>query len=140
VTEVQNVAGSGVRGLRHLALRVTNLARSQAFYERLFGMKVVWQPDPDNVYLSSGADNLALHQVAASEAGQAHATGSLDHLGFVMDSTDAVDRLFAEASGLGVPIKQAPKRHRDDSYSCYLFDPDGNTVQVLHIPGLSNEG
>ena len=25
-------------------------------------MEVVWQPDPKNAYLSSGTDNLALHE------------------------------------------------------------------------------
>ena len=30
-------------------------------------MKVVWEPDPDNVYFSSGIDNLALHQIASDE-------------------------------------------------------------------------
>src|SRR3970040_2316753 len=57
------VADSGIRGLRHLALKVTDLARSRKFYEEFFGMQVVWEPDPENVYLSSGRDNLALHLI-----------------------------------------------------------------------------
>ncbi len=36
------MADSGIRGLRHLALKVTDLARSRKFYEELFGMKTVW--------------------------------------------------------------------------------------------------
>ncbi len=131
------MAGSGIRGLWHLALRVRDLARSRAFYEQVFAMKVVWQPDPENLYLSSGADNLALHQIPASERDQYTATGQLlDHLGFVVDSPEAVDRLFARVTGLGGMIKHPPKRHRDGSYSFYLLDPDGNTVQVLHEPAL----
>src|SRR5665811_1087364 len=58
------------RGLRHLALRVRDVQVSQRFYERLFDMKVVWQPDPENVYLSTGYDNLALHQVTSEELSQ----------------------------------------------------------------------
>lgn len=128
----------GIRGLWHLALRVTDLPRSRAFYEQVFGMKVVWQPDPENVYLSSGADNLALHQIPASERDRYQATGQLlDHLGFVVDSPDTVDRLFARVTDLGGTIKHPPKRHRDGSYSFYLLDPDGNTIQVLHEPALS---
>ena len=28
----------------------------------LLGFAVEWEPDPDNVYLTSGCDNLALHR------------------------------------------------------------------------------
>ena len=48
--------------LSHLALTVQNLEAAVDFYGRILGMEVVWQPDPDNVYLSFGADNLALHR------------------------------------------------------------------------------
>lgn len=129
----------GVKGLWHLALRVTDLNRSQSFYEALFGMRVVWQPDPENVYLSSGQDNLALHQIPLSEIAQ-YRQGSgqyLDHLGFIVDSPDTVDRLCRDAEQAQATIVKRPARHRDGSYSCYLADPDGNTVQVLYEPNIS---
>ena len=51
-------------GLRHVALRVGDIGKSLDFYTRILKLKVEWHPDPDNVYLTSGADNLALHQVS----------------------------------------------------------------------------
>ena len=88
------------RGLRHVALRVVNLARSRTFYEQLLGMKVVWEPDPDNVYFSSGPDNFALHQIPVSELSsyQPLKGQSLDHIGVILESPEAVDRMYRERS------------------------------------------
>jgi catechol 2,3-dioxygenase-like lactoylglutathione lyase family enzyme len=130
----------GIRGLWHLALWVTDLARSRQFYETLFGMRVVWAPDPENIYLSSGRDNLALHQVPAADVQRYRAATLqvLDHLGFVVDSPASVDRLYAQAEQMGVRIVKPLRHHRDGSYSFYLADPDGNVVQVLYEPNLSS--
>ncbi len=126
------------RGLRHLALRVRDVQVSQAFYERLFDMKLVWQPDPENVYLSTGVDNLALHQISAEEQKQFKQSpvDPLDHLGFLMDSPESVKALFQEVSAQGVTIVEPPKQHRDGSFSFYLADPDHNTIQVLFEPSV----
>ena len=110
----------------------------KAFYERHFDMKLVWQPDPDNAYLSTGVDNLALHQVPNAEF-EKFATSPnhpLDHLGFLMDSPDSVNAMFQEVTAQGVTIVQPPKRHRDGSFSFYLADPDSNTIQVLFVPSV----
>ena len=128
----------GIRGLWHLALRVKDLRRSRAFYESLFGMKVVWEPDPENLYLSSGRDNLALHQIPAAESAQYKQSGQfLDHFGVVADAPETVDRIFRQAERDGVTIVHRPKQHRDGSYSFYAADPDGNTIQVLYEPTIS---
>ncbi|BCA55049.1 putative Glutathione transferase FosA [Nitrospira sp. KM1] len=131
------------RGIRHVALRVTNLSRSRAFYTDLLDMQVVWEPDQDNVYFSSGSDNLALHQI---EAGQVPAYRSsphqfLDHLGVILESREAVDALYSDMMAriepLGGRIVKAPKAHRDGSYSFYCADPDGNVIQALYEPTIS---
>ena len=135
-----NSSTQGIRGLRHLALKVTDLEKSRSFYEVLFGMKIVWQPDPDNLYLSSGSDNLALHRIPAGELGdfQNRSGQLMDHFGLIMDTEESVDRLYKQAERLGAKILKPPKRHRDGSYSFYLADPDGNAVQVLYEPKISN--
>jgi len=120
-----------VRGLRHLALRVRDVHAAARFYTETFGMRVVWEPDGENVYLSSGSDNLALHQDPHAAPG-----GALDHLGFLVATADEVHRAAERLSARGVPIARAPATHRDGSVSCYCRDPDGNLIQVLYLPGI----
>jgi catechol 2,3-dioxygenase-like lactoylglutathione lyase family enzyme len=120
-----------VRGLRHLALKVRDVRAAARFYAECFGMDVVWAPDPQNVYLSTGTDNLALHEDPAAGPG-----GALDHLGFLVDTADAVHAAAAALRARGVPIAREPARHRDGSVSCYCRDPDGNLVQILWLPGI----
>jgi len=120
-------------GLRHLALNVSDPQQSKRFYCDCFGMSVVWEPDPDNVYLSSGADNLALHRSGNRGA------GALDHMGFIVDSPGEVDRLAERFRGRGVRITEEPRDHRDGSRSFYCVDPDGLRIQVLFEPTLSRQ-
>ena len=133
------------RGLRHVALRVTHLGRSRAFYEQLLGMKVVWEPDADNLYLSSGTDNLALHQISHGElaAYLPRAAQLLDHIGVILENPGAVDRMYREIEpkivSLGGAIAKTPKQHRDGSYSFYFSDPDGNVIQALYEPTISRQ-
>lgn len=121
-------------GLRHIALNVADVAISVEFYTTLFGMQVVWRPDPDNAYLSSGCDNLALHRAApqGSREGQ-----HLDHLGFIVPQRDDVDRAAAILETRGVPIVKPVRTHRDGSRSLYCTDPDGTIIQILYEPTLS---
>jgi catechol 2,3-dioxygenase-like lactoylglutathione lyase family enzyme len=120
-------------GLRHLALRVCDLDRALWFYRDLLGFSVVWQPDPENVYLTSGCDNLALHRADRVSRDD----GPLDHLGILVGSAPEVGEAEAALQQAGVTILQGTKTHRDDSVSCYVAAPDGNSVQILFEPTIS---
>ncbi len=121
------------RGMRHLALTVSDVDRTRAFYEKVFGMKVVWQPDPDNVYLSSGCDNLALHRGAGGDPNAQH----LDHLGFIVPAESDVESAWQWVQEEKIDVAKPLRRHRDGSVSFYIRDPDGNVVQVLYEPTIS---
>jgi catechol 2,3-dioxygenase-like lactoylglutathione lyase family enzyme len=119
-------------GLRHVALRVADVERSKRFYMEVFGMRVVWQPDPDNAYLSSGSDNLALHR----EAGVTAAAGTLDHIGFFVANLSGLETNFARARERGLEIVHPLRKHRDGTHSFYIKDPDGVVIQLIHDPAL----
>jgi catechol 2,3-dioxygenase-like lactoylglutathione lyase family enzyme len=125
------------KGLRHVALNVTDVEVSKTFYQTWFGMRIVWEPDAENVYMSSGVDNLALHQIPHEKMPAGHQAQFLDHLGFVMESPESVDQLYERVVQGGVEIIHHPKRHRDGSYSFYLSDPDRIVIQILYEPTIS---
>lgn len=122
-------------GLRHLALNVSHLEAMKAFYVDLLGFSVEWEPDADNIYLSSGIDNLALHRAA----GPLHGASALDHLGLIVREAEDVDRWAAFLESRGVTLDAMPKTHRDGARSCYFSDPDGNKVQIIHHPPISQK-
>lgn len=119
-------------GLRHVALHSKNLEDCVRFYTELLGLKIVWQPDPDNYYLSSGTDNFALHRAPADFAPEKHQ--HLDHIGFFLATREDVDSWHEFLHAHDVAIKAAPKDHRDGTRSFYCADPDGNVVQLIWIP------
>ncbi|HEV7990014.1 MAG TPA: VOC family protein [Candidatus Binataceae bacterium] len=121
------------RGMRHLALRVNDVARAAEFYARVFGMRLVWQPDPDNAYLSSGCDNLALHRGAPGDA----SAGALDHLGFVVPSISELEAGWQWAQAEQLDIVHPLRHHRDGSASFYIRDPERNVIQLLFEPNIS---
>ncbi len=126
----------GLKGMHHLALKVKDLKQSKAFYQEMFGMVVVWEPDEKNVYLSSGTDNLALHEHALA-AEPSPDSQQLDHLGFIIDRIETVRDLEREFRAKQVKIVHPFKNHRDGSASFYCADPDGVVIQLLYEPHLS---
>ena len=98
-------------GLRHVALNVRDVGKSVDFYSKVLGLKVEWAPDEDNVYLTSGQDNLAIHkQPAGSEPGPVQ---TVHHIGFLVRTPANVDEWAERIRNLGVPLVQEPKTHRD---------------------------
>jgi len=122
-------------GLHHIALYISNFAECEYFYTKLLGMTVDWRPDADNLYLTSGNDNLALHRAPADFVSAKQQR--LDHIGFFLTEGDEVDAWHEFLQTQGVKIKAAPKDHRDGTRSFYCADPDGNTVQMIYMPKYS---
>ncbi len=121
---------SNTLGLRHVALTVKQLEACVVFYKDLLGMRIEWQPDTDNVYLTTGNDNLALHR--ASDNFKKDKCQVLDHLGFIIKTPEEVDQWCEFLRANHVTIKAEPRTHRDGARSFYCEDPEGNLVQLIY--------
>lgn len=100
-------------GLNHLALRVTDLDRSQAFYERHLGMTVIPAAIASPRLMACGPHVINLFKAAQPQ---------MDHVCFTVpdyDATDAASRLRAQGI---VPDVEADRVH--------FLDPDGYKLQV----------
>jgi catechol 2,3-dioxygenase-like lactoylglutathione lyase family enzyme len=136
-------------GLRHVALAVADVARAEAFYCGVLGFRVEWRPDLDNLYLRLGADNLALHRyhppkgaadpIEDTRAFNERRGQHLAHLGVVVKQPADVDAWAAHLRAHGVHLTAEPRTHRDGARSLYCADPDGNEVQILYHPPISDE-
>jgi catechol 2,3-dioxygenase-like lactoylglutathione lyase family enzyme len=124
-------------GIRHVALNVRDVQKSVQFYSGVLGMKLEWMPDPENAYLTSGHDNLALHKaLAGTEPG----TNQLvHHIGVVVRNPEDVDKWAERLRNLGVSLAQEPKTHRDGARSFYFRDPDGLLIQLIYHPPISDK-
>jgi catechol 2,3-dioxygenase-like lactoylglutathione lyase family enzyme len=122
-------------GLRHLALNVRDISACERFYVELLGLEVEWRPDPDNLYLTSGCDNLALHRVQDLAEGSQR----LDHIGFILRTPGDVDAWFKFLIAHEAPVVQPPRTHRDGARSFYCGDPEGNLVQMIYHPPIARK-
>ena len=121
-------------GMHHVALYVEDMAACEKFYTDLLGMDVEWRPDDENVYLSSGSDNVALHHTDKNIDGRQ----KLDHIGFIMRKPEDVDTWYNFLKLHGVPMRTEPKTHRDGARSFYCEDPARTIVQMIYHPPLEH--
>ena len=121
-------------GIRHVALFVSDMKKAEDFYCGALGYQVEWRPDPGNLYLTmNGEDNLALH-AGSKPLGETR----LDHFGIVLRRAQDVDAWHAHLKARGVRILKEPKTHRDGARSFYCADPEGNALQFIHHPPISD--
>ena len=124
----------GMLGIRHVALFVKELEIAVNFYTNIVGMKMEWQPDADNVYLTNVGDVFALHRVDYMP----QAMQRLDHIGFVLKTANDVDAWYAYFVENKVKITEAPKTHRDGARGFYCLDPVGHLLEFIYHPPISD--
>jgi catechol 2,3-dioxygenase-like lactoylglutathione lyase family enzyme len=123
------------RGLTHVALPVTDLDASLAFYEKYGGMKVVHQRrDPETghrvAWISDGTRPFVVVLIETKEV--RHALLPVAHLGVGCGTREEVDRLATEARAEGRAVWGPTDSGYPVGYWALISDPDHHTLELAH--------
>lgn len=114
-------------GLTHVALPVTALDASEAFYRRYAGMDVVHRRD-GVVWLSDRTRPFVIVLVRVDAV--TTPLGPFAHLGVGCASREEVDRLSAQARKEGCLVGGPRDEGPPVGYWAFLRDPDGHTLEL----------
>ena len=122
-------------GLTHIALPVTNVERSVAFYAKYAGMQVVHRRTDATVgntvvWLSDGTRPFVIVLIETSEVRSPLVP--IAHLGVGCASRAEVDRLVSEAKDEGRPVIGPIDAPYPVGYFALISDPDQHTLELAH--------
>ena len=119
----------------HISVRVSDFARSKAFYGRLFaflGFKVLDEM-ADAIGWTNAKTRYWIGQADARSGNHKYRIGDvgLHHLGFELRSRKDVDALQAFVKKLGATIVDPAGEYYDDYYAVFFLDPDGLKLEGM---------
>ena len=95
--------------LDHIALNVKNIETSADWYVKNFDAKIKYMDE-----------TWALLKIKNTSVALTIASQHPPHIAFRVDSLDQ--------------LPEDPVTHRDGSISCYVQDPDGNSIEYIYWP------
>lgn len=119
--------------LGHLVLRVRDVEASEKWYQDILGLHTTTKREGQMVFMSAGED--ASHELALMNLGpdapgpEANRVG-LYHFAWEMNSFEDLKRLHKHLRDSNVNI--AGIGDHGISIGLYLFDPDGNEIEVFY--------
>ncbi len=121
-----------IKGIAHLAFRVSNIDRSVAFYEKAFGFKRKFSLDNDDgtpwlVYLQVNADQF-IELFPSTDPVTQHQSRSYQHLCIEVENINEVAKRLEDQ---GIILDEPVILGLDGNYQCWVHDPDGNPIELM---------
>lgn len=121
-----------VESLGHVVLKVSDLERSEQFYNGLLGMPVCARLTEEGMKMTffslGNHHDLAIAEVSGEEVAAGDQAVGLHHVAFCIG--DSLDQLVdAKAHLEAAGVKANPVDH-EVTKSLYFSDPDGNNVEL----------
>lgn len=127
----------------HVALNVSDLARSQSFYEQVFGLHEQRRgSDPDKKWVFLGRGKQTVITLFQQSTGTFRTDSpGLHHLSFQAENVDQVAAAEKIVRSLGAPIfHEGLVAHMEgaDSGGLFFADPDGIRLEIFAPTGLKD--
>jgi catechol 2,3-dioxygenase-like lactoylglutathione lyase family enzyme len=128
--------------LHHVNLIVTDLGRSLAFYQNLFGLTIIERPPfkGGGAWLACGAPQVHLSLYPPGSFRTGNVDGADSHFAFRTDDFDGVLATlaangFREDAAEDDPMRVMVRRNGPAGFpQLFLLDPDRNIVEINSAP------
>ena len=122
--------------MTHLAMHVKDLSACIDFYKKYCAMHVTHDRASDGhrvVWLAEqGRERELILVLIPGGPGRDQQTNDYSHLGFAMESREAVDAVAARARADGILVWEPVDEPYPVGYYCGVRDPDGNFVEFSY--------
>jgi catechol 2,3-dioxygenase-like lactoylglutathione lyase family enzyme len=129
---------SRVVGIDHISIRVSDYAKSKAFYGKLFGFLGFEISDeyPSTIGWTNGKTR---YWIAPAEGRKSYRIGDLGlhHYAFELRNRADVDALQAFLEAEGAKIVDPADEYYDDYYAVFFLDPDGIKLEGMKYGELT---
>lgn len=117
-----------VLGIAHMALFVSDLGKSRAFYEDFLGYA-----EPYKLKRDDGSDRIAFIKINEDQYLELFSEppkkdGHLNHISFYVESAEGM-RSYLASQGVKVPEKVGKGKIGNSNFN--VIDPDGHTVEIV---------
>jgi len=122
-----------VVGVDHLVVRVSDLAASRAFYDKLLsflGFEVL-ADDGDMIGWTNGKTRYWIRRAEAGARPYRNGDVGFHHYAFELASRAEVDALQAFLETLGATIVDPAGEYYEDYYAVFFLDPDGLKLEGM---------
>lgn len=111
----------------HVAIEVENVERAAKFYNLTFGFDIVY------IFEEWGLVRKNKDDITFIKKGNGK---HKPHFGLRVKSMEEVDKALETLDKKGIKTLGKPELHKDESYSLYFEDLDGNIAEIIFDPNV----
>ena len=122
--------------LTHVALHVADIEAVADFYRRYCDMQCIHERRSSSKCIywlaEPGRETELIFVLMSGGSKVSHPDGDYSHLGFALETREAVDQIADKARDDGILLWEPRQDDYPVGYYCGVLDPNGNQVEFSH--------